>query len=134
MRGIRHSILLSGRIGVCVIIRFNVRCDLHFHVMHEIFKRITRRVSARHCGCFWGTGLAYSSKLQHTATHCNTQGILEYYWGEHIHLGYYDQDDLNSVLKPWKSGKVAMSVCLSVCACACVLRDARRWRGWFLGW
>jgi len=34
------------------------------------------------------------------------EGILEYYWGEHIHLGYYDQDDLNAITNPLKSGKV----------------------------
>lgn len=34
------------------------------------------------------------------------EGILEYYWGEHIHLGYYDEDDLKAVTNPFKSGKV----------------------------
>jgi len=34
------------------------------------------------------------------------EGILEYYWGEHIHLGYYDEDDLKAVTNPIKSGKV----------------------------
>merc|ERR1719183_2905205 len=34
------------------------------------------------------------------------EGILEYYWGEHIHLGYYDQSDLDAITNPLKSGKV----------------------------
>jgi len=34
------------------------------------------------------------------------EGILEYYWGEHIHLGYYDDDDLKAITNPVKSGKV----------------------------
>ena len=34
------------------------------------------------------------------------EGILEYYWGEHIHLGYYDQSDLDAIKNPVKSGKV----------------------------
>lgn len=34
------------------------------------------------------------------------EGILEYYWGEHIHLGYYNDEDLKAVTNPLKSGKV----------------------------
>lgn len=34
------------------------------------------------------------------------EGLLEYYWGEHIHLGYYDQSDLDAITNPLKSGKV----------------------------
>lgn len=34
------------------------------------------------------------------------EGILEYYWGEHIHLGYYDEADRKAVKNPFKSSKV----------------------------
>lgn len=34
------------------------------------------------------------------------EGILEYYWGDHIHLGYYNDEDRRAVTIPWKSGKV----------------------------
>uniref|UniRef100_A0A6U2CZN2 Methyltransferase domain-containing protein n=1 Tax=Hemiselmis andersenii TaxID=464988 RepID=A0A6U2CZN2_HEMAN len=34
------------------------------------------------------------------------EGLLEYYWGEHIHLGYYDEDDRKAVMNPLKSSKV----------------------------
>jgi MPBQ/MSBQ methyltransferase len=34
------------------------------------------------------------------------EGILEYYWGEHIHLGYYNETDLKAITNPMKSGKV----------------------------
>jgi len=34
------------------------------------------------------------------------EGLLEYYWGEHIHLGYYDDADRSAVLNPLKSSKV----------------------------
>jgi len=34
------------------------------------------------------------------------EGLLEYYWGEHIHLGYYDEADRKAVLNPFKSSKV----------------------------
>lgn len=29
-------------------------------------------------------------------------GILEYYWGEHIHLGYYSDDDLKKGFRSWR--------------------------------
>ena len=34
------------------------------------------------------------------------EGILEYYWGEHIHLGYYNDADRRAVFNPFKSSKV----------------------------
>ena len=29
-------------------------------------------------------------------------GILEYYWGEHIHLGYYSDEDLAKGFRSWR--------------------------------
>lgn len=36
------------------------------------------------------------------------EGILEYYWGDHIHLGYYDKEerDKGSFRKDFKKAKV----------------------------
>ena len=30
------------------------------------------------------------------------EGILEYYWGEHIHLGYYTDEDMAKGAGPWR--------------------------------
>mmetsp|Transcript_14789 Transcript_14789/g.50410 ORF Transcript_14789/g.50410 Transcript_14789/m.50410 type:complete len:422 (+) Transcript_14789:120-1385(+) len=34
------------------------------------------------------------------------EGILEYYWGEHIHLGFYNKSDIQNIKNPIKSSAV----------------------------
>lgn len=42
------------------------------------------------------------------------EGILEYYWGEHIHLGYYNEDERGAGDKRWQAKKDFKQVRTSV--------------------
>ena len=52
------------------------------------------------------------------------EGILEYYWGEHIHLGYYT--DEARLARALACASLAAVVLTTAC-CTCSHAGARRW-------